>query len=151
MWPSLPSRWNRFHQVLKTRAMCTQCDSIGFCKFYSEILLPFRSQTLANCTSLDSLRCVVYIYNRLKVICATSKHLEKDKCWQVGCSYGNLNRPVVYIHLWSIVYNNNNNNVETYNHPGLKIWSLKQKNVSVVLACVKMTLFRFWNVGCTFL
>ena len=24
--------------------------------------------------------CVVYFYNRLKVICATSKHLERDKC-----------------------------------------------------------------------
>ena len=61
-------------------AMCTQGDSIGFGKFYSDFLLPFRTQTLVNCTSLKSLRGVVYLYNRLKVICATSKHLERDKC-----------------------------------------------------------------------
>ena len=60
-------------------AMCIQGDSIGFCKFYSDFLLPFRSRTLVNCTSLDSLRCIVYFYNRLKVICAASKHLERDK------------------------------------------------------------------------
>ena len=36
--------------------------------------------------SLDSLRCVVYFYNRSKVICATSKHLGRDKCWKVGFS-----------------------------------------------------------------
>ena len=44
---------------------------------------------------MDSLRCVVYFYNRLKVICATSKHLERNKCWQVRCNYGNLNRPLI--------------------------------------------------------
>ena len=60
-------------------AMCINGGNIGFCKFYSDFLLPFRSQTLVNCTSLDSLRCVVYCYNRLKVIGATSKHLERDK------------------------------------------------------------------------
>ena len=75
-------------------AMCTQGDSISSCKFYLDFLPPFRSQTLVNCTSLDSLRCVVYFYNKLRVICATSKHLERDKCWQVGCSYGYLNRSV---------------------------------------------------------
>ena len=61
-------------------AMCTKGDSIGFCKFYSDFLLHFQSKTLVNCTLLASLRCVVYFYNRLKVICATSKHLERDKC-----------------------------------------------------------------------
>ena len=46
--------------------------------------------------------CVVYFYNKLKVICATSKHLERDKCWQVGSRYGNLNRPVGFpIHRWN--------------------------------------------------
>ena len=40
--------------------------------------------------------CVVYFYNRLKVICATSKYLERDKCWHLGCSYGYLSRPVGY-------------------------------------------------------
>ena len=53
--------------------MCTNGENIRFCKFYSDFLLPFRSQTLVNCTSLDSLRCVVYFYSRLKEICATSK------------------------------------------------------------------------------
>ena len=67
---------------------------IDFGKFYSDFLLLFRNQTLVNCTSLDSLMCVVYFYNKLKVICATSKHLERNKCWQVGSRYGNLNRPV---------------------------------------------------------
>ena len=61
-------------------AMCTNDENIGFCKFYSNFLLSLRSQTLVNCTSLDSLECVVYFYNRLKVICAMSKHLERDKC-----------------------------------------------------------------------
>ena len=75
--------------------MITTFGSIEFRNFYSDFLLFFRSQTLVNCTSLDSFRCVVYFYNRLKVICATSKHLERDKCWQVGCRYDNLNRPVV--------------------------------------------------------
>ena len=75
-------------------AMCINGGNIEFCKFYSDFLLPFRSQTFVNCTSLDSLRCVVYFYNRLKVICATSKHLERDKCWKIGCSYVYLNRPV---------------------------------------------------------
>ena len=54
------------------------------------MFLSFRSQTFVNCTSLDSLRCVVYFYNRLKVICAMSKHLESDKWWHVGCIYGYL-------------------------------------------------------------
>ena len=36
-------------------AMCTHGGNIGFCKFYSDFLLPFRSQTLVNCTSLDLL------------------------------------------------------------------------------------------------
>ena len=53
---------------------------IDFGKFYSHFLLLFRNQTLVNCTSLDSLMCVVYFCNKLKVICATSKHLERDKC-----------------------------------------------------------------------
>ena len=75
--------------------MCTNGGSIGFCKFYSDFLPPFRSQTLVNCTSLDSLRCVVYFHNGLKVICATGKHLERDKCGKVGGSYVYLNRPVV--------------------------------------------------------
>ena len=61
-------------------AMITTFGSIKFRNFYSDFLLFFRSQTLVNCTSLDSLRCVVYFYNRLKVIYATSKHLERDKC-----------------------------------------------------------------------
>ena len=74
--------------------MCINFEIIEVCKFYSGFLLPFRSQTLVNCTSLNSLRCVGYFYNRLKVICATSKHLERDKYGQVGCSYGYLNRPV---------------------------------------------------------
>ena len=64
--------------------------------FYSDFFLPSRSQTLVNCTSLDFLRYVVYFYNRWKIIYATSKHLERDKCWQVGCRYGCLNKPVVY-------------------------------------------------------
>ena len=29
----------------------------------------------------------VYFYNRLKVIGATSKRLERDKCWKVGSDY----------------------------------------------------------------
>ena len=61
-------------------AMCTNGGNIGFCKFYSDFFLFFRSQTLVNCTSLDSLRGVVSFHNRLKVICATSKHLERAKC-----------------------------------------------------------------------
>ena len=76
VWPSLPTRWNRFHNVFKTRVMWATTEIIWFCKFDSGLLLPFRSQTLVNCTWLDSLKCVVYFYNRLKVICATSKHLE---------------------------------------------------------------------------
>ena len=82
-----------FHNVLKTRTMYPQGRSIGFCNFYSGFFLPFRSQTLVNCTSLDSLRCVVYFYNRF-IISATSKHLERNKCWKVRCSYLYLNRPV---------------------------------------------------------
>ena len=61
-------------------AMRINGGNIGFSKFYSDFLLPFRRQTWVNCTSLDSLRCVVYFYNRLEVICATSKHLARDKC-----------------------------------------------------------------------
>ena len=61
-------------------AMGPNGGNIGFCKFYLGLLLPFQSQPLVNCTSLDSLRCVVYFYNKLKVICATSKHLERNKC-----------------------------------------------------------------------
>ena len=38
-------------------AMYAQGGNIGFCRFYSDFLLPFRSQNLVNCTSLDSLRC----------------------------------------------------------------------------------------------
>ena len=53
---------------------------IDFGKFYSDFLLFFRNKTLVNCTSLDSLMCVVYFYSKLKVICVTSKHLERDKC-----------------------------------------------------------------------
>ena len=60
-------------------AMCTNGENIGFCKFYLEFWPPFPSQTLVNFTPLDPLRCVVYFYNRLKVICAASKHLERDK------------------------------------------------------------------------
>ena len=75
-------------------AMCTNGEFIRFCKFYSDFLLRFRCQTLVNCTSFDSLRCVVYFYNRLKVICATSKHLERGKCRKVGCSCVYLNRHV---------------------------------------------------------
>ena len=79
------------------RAMGPTGGNIGFCKFCSDFGLPFRSQTLINCTSLDFLRCVFYFYNRLLVICATSKHLERDKCWKVKCSYVYLNRPVLLI------------------------------------------------------
>ena len=61
-------------------AMSINGGNIEFRKFYSNFLLLFRSQTLVNCTSLDFLMCVVYFYNRLKVICVTSKHLERDKC-----------------------------------------------------------------------
>ena len=61
-------------------ALGPNADIVEFCKFDSDFLLPFRSQTLVNCTPLDSLMCVVYFYNKLKVICATSKHLERDKC-----------------------------------------------------------------------
>ena len=39
-------------------------------------MAPFRSKILVDCTSLDSLRCVVYFYDRLRVICALRKHLE---------------------------------------------------------------------------
>ena len=58
----------------------------------ADFLLPIRSQTLINCTSSDFLSRVVYFYNMLKVICATSKHLERDNCWHLGCSYGYLNK-----------------------------------------------------------
>ena len=58
-------------------SMCPNDENIGFFKFYSYFLLPFWSQTLVNCTSLDSLKCVVYFYNRLTVFCATSEHLER--------------------------------------------------------------------------
>ena len=75
--------------------MIIHFGNIEFRKFYLDFLLLLRSQTLVNCTSLDSVMCIVYFYNRLKVICATSKHLERDKCWKVGCSYGYLNRPVL--------------------------------------------------------
>ena len=75
-------------------ATCIQGDSIGFCKFYSDFLVSYRSQTLVNSASLDSLRCVVYFYSRLNLICAMSNYLEKDKCWHLGCSYGYLSRPV---------------------------------------------------------
>ena len=61
-------------------ATYSQGGNIGFCRYYSDFLLPFRSQTLVNCTSLDSLWCVVYFYNMLKAICAASKHLKTDKC-----------------------------------------------------------------------
>ena len=49
-------------------AMCINSGNIRFCKFYSDFLLPFQSQTFVNRISLDSLRRVVYFYNRLKVI-----------------------------------------------------------------------------------
>ena len=48
-------------------AMCTNGEIIRFCKYYPDFLLTFWSQTLVNCTSMDSLRCVIYFYNRLKV------------------------------------------------------------------------------------
>ena len=78
-------------------AICTNSEIIGFYKFYSDFLLSFRSQTLVNCTSLDSLRCLVYFHNSLKVICATRNHLETDKCWKAGYSCVYLTRPVVVI------------------------------------------------------
>ena len=55
-------------------------ETLNFVSFSKIFYLPFRSQTLLNGTSLDSLRCVAYFYNRLEVICTTSKHLERDKC-----------------------------------------------------------------------
>ena len=61
-------------------AMCTQCDSTGFFVGFIQIFVAFSESNLVNCTSLNSLRCVVYLYNRLKAICETSKHLERDKC-----------------------------------------------------------------------
>ena len=94
VWPTLPSRCNSFYKIVYNRAMFFNFGHINFHKFYSDLLLPFWSQTLENCTSLDSLVCVVYFYYRLKVICAASKNLERDKCWKVGCSYCYLNRPV---------------------------------------------------------
>ena len=86
--PAAYARCIRFRSpLLLAMCMCTQGDSIDFCKFYSDLLLPSRSQTLVTCTSFDSLRCVVYFYNRPKVICATNKHLERDKCWKVVFYY----------------------------------------------------------------
>ena len=65
---------------LKHGQCARRVTALAFTAFYSDFLLLFRSQNLENYTSLDSLRCVVYFYNRLKVICATNKHLERDKC-----------------------------------------------------------------------
>ena len=48
-------------------AIRTNSEIIRFCKYYSDFLLTFWSQTLVNCTSMDSLRCVIYFYNRLNV------------------------------------------------------------------------------------
>ena len=52
-------------------AMSINFGNIEFRKFYSDFLLLFRSHTLVNCTSLNSLLCVVFFYNRLKVICVS--------------------------------------------------------------------------------
>ena len=43
---------------------------------------------------LDSLRCVVYFYARLKVILCNKQTFREGYVLKVGCSYVYLNRPV---------------------------------------------------------
>ena len=50
-------------------ALYPQGDSIGFCKFYSDFFAAFSESNFGK----------LYIIRFLKVICATSKHLERDK------------------------------------------------------------------------
>ena len=131
--------------------MWAATEIIWFCKFDSGLLLPFRSQTLVNCTWLDSLRCVVYFYDRLWQG-ATSNHLERDKLWHVGCSYGYLSRPVesynsktLYDFNYDICYSNNDL-MATSNKHYRKVFQFMILRIQVP-ECKKLSEYIFIIIG----